>query len=80
MLGPLLQELPIYIKNDTRCSKILPGSFDPMTRLCFENMDSGTCSVSTHTLKHNNHMTDLTLFRRFRNHSSTVNPEIFASI
>ena len=80
MLGPLLQELPIYIKNDTRCSKILPGSFDPMTRLCFENMDSGTCSVSTHTLMHSNHMADLAAFPRFGYHSSTVNSEIFASI
>ena len=47
MLSPLLQTLEIRLQNNTRCSEILMGSYNPMTRMCFENVDSGACSVST---------------------------------
>ena len=45
MLSPLLQTLEIKLQNDTRCSEILMGAYDPATKLCFENVDSGACSV-----------------------------------
>ena len=45
MLSPTLQELEINIMNETRCSDIMLETYDPLTRLCFENTDSGTCLV-----------------------------------
>ena len=46
MLSPNLQELEIHIMNEPRCSDIMLETYDPLTRLCYENTDSGTCMVS----------------------------------
>ena len=45
MLSPRLQELEIHIMNETRCSEIMLETYDPVTRLCYENTDSGSCMV-----------------------------------